>query len=230
MLLSSGTERFKTHVTPWYNDPMKKVISFDLDGTLVDGLYGDMVWNQGLPEVFALKHGIPVEEAKAYTRREYETVGDGRLEWYDIDYWLDRFDLQVASGELLDRYESYIRLLPFAGEVLEELKKKYTLIIASNAARIFVEKETSHANIGRHFATIVSATSDYRIVKKGDTFYMRLLDDLGISPAEIVHVGDHRIFDFEAPSRLGIESYHLCASGNGVSRVISDLRTLLDRL
>jgi len=209
---------------------MKKIVSFDLDGTLVDGLYGEMVWNQGLPEVFALRHGMSVEEAKAYTRKEYETVGDGRLEWYDIDYWLDRFDLPVSSKELLDRYESCINLLPFAGEVLEALGKRYTLVIASNAARIFVEKETSHANIGRHFATIVSATSDYRIVKKGDPFYTRLLDDLGVTPGEIVHVGDHKIFDFEAPSRLGIESYHLCATGNGNGRVISDLRALLDRL
>ena len=209
---------------------MKKVVSFDLDGTLVDGLYGDMVWNHGLPEVFAGRYGVSVEEAKALTRKEYETVGDGRLEWYDIEYWLDRFDLPVSSAELLNRYESYIKLLPFAREVLEALQEKYILVIASNAARIFVEKEISYADIGRHFTTIVSATSDYRIVKKGDPFYRKLLEHLGVSPHEIVHVGDHKIFDFEAPSHLGIESYHLCADGNGNGRVISDLRALLRKL
>ena len=98
----------------------------------------------GLPEVFAGKYGMSLEEAKAVTRKEYETVGDGRLEWYDIEYWLDRFSLTVSSGELLNRYESYIELLPFAREVLEELQEKYILVIASNAARIFVEKEVLH--------------------------------------------------------------------------------------
>ena len=230
--MSNGRGLFKTPYWPWYNDSMKKIISFDLDGTLVDGLYGEMVWNHGLPEVFAGKYGMTVDEAKVVTRREYETVGDGRLEWYDIEYWLDRFDLPVSSGELLNRYESYIRLLPFTREVLEKLQERYTLIIASNAARIFVEKEVSHADIGRHFSVIVSATSDYRIVKKGNPFYTRLLDQLGVSPHEIIHVGDHKIFDFEAPSRLGIESYHLSAdgNGNGNGRVISDLKALLDKL
>ena len=28
---------------------MKKIISFDLDGTLVHGKYGDIVWNQEYP-------------------------------------------------------------------------------------------------------------------------------------------------------------------------------------
>ncbi|MDR2018180.1 MAG: HAD family hydrolase [Syntrophobacterales bacterium] len=209
---------------------MKKIFSFDLDGTLVDGIYGDMVWNHGLPEVFARRYDISLEEAKTLTQKEYGTVGDGKLEWYDIDYWLERFDLPVSSGELLNRYEPYISLLPFVREVLETLQENYILVIASNAARIFVEKEVSHTDIGRHFSTIVSATSDYKIVKKGDSFYTRLLNDLGVSPHEIIHVGDHRIFDFEAPSRLGIESYHLCADGNGDSRVIPNLRVLLERL
>ncbi len=209
---------------------MIKIISFDLDGTLVNGLYGEMVWNHGVPEVFAQKYGISFDEAKKLTRGEYESVGDGRLEWYNIDYWLDRFDLSVSPRELLDRYESYIELLPFAREVLNYLQEKYMLVIASNAARIFVEKEISHTGIGGHFTHIVSATSDYKIVKKGDSFYRTLLEQLGVAPHEIAHVGDHKIFDFEAPSRFGIESYHLCADGNGHERVISSLKALLDRL
>ena len=32
---------------------------------------------------------------------------------------------------------------------------------------------------------------------------------MNVSPAEIIHVGDHREFDFEAPQRIGIRSYFL---------------------
>jgi FMN phosphatase YigB (HAD superfamily) len=209
---------------------MKKIVSFDLDGTLVNGIYGEMVWNHGVPEVFAQKYSMSFDEAKAFTRKEYESMGDGRLEWYNINYWLDRFDLPVTSHELLDRYESSIELLPFAQDALMSLKEKYTLVIASNAARIFVEKEIAYTGIGPFFTHIVSATSDYKIVKKGDSFYRTLLEELHVSPHEIVHVGDHKIFDFEAPSRFGIESYHLSAEGNGSEMVIPNLKALLDRL
>jgi FMN phosphatase YigB (HAD superfamily) len=209
---------------------MKKIVSFDLDGTLVDGVYGDMVWNHGVPEVYARQYAIPFEKARELVRNEYLSVGDGRLEWYNISYWLDRFNLTVSADELLARYESCIELLPFAREVLEALQEKYTLIIASNAARIFVEKEISHADIGRHFTHIISATTDYEIVKKGDPFYRTLCEKLDVAPHEVVHVGDHKVFDFEAPARFGIESYHVHPEGNGDERVIPNLKALLDVL
>lgn len=209
---------------------MKKIISFDLDGTLVDGLYGEMVWNHGVPKAYADRYGISFDEAKVFTRGEYESVGDGRLEWYDIEYWLHRFDLSISAHHLLNQYESYIVLLPWAREVLATLGQKYTLVLASNAARIFVEKELSYADIGWHFTHIVSATSDYGIVKKGDSFYRTLLGRLGAMPHEVVHVGDHKVFDFEAPSRFGIEAYHLYPEGNGHEKVIPNLKALLDRL
>ena len=44
----------------------------------------------------------------------------------------------------------------------------YTLIVASNAARIFVDKELSYINLASHFTHIISATSRERpiMVKK----------------------------------------------------------------
>jgi putative hydrolase of the HAD superfamily len=92
--------------------------------------------------------------------------------------------------------------------VLQTLAETYTLIVASNAARIFVDKELSYVNLASHFTHIISATSDYCMVKKEKGFYEKLCTTLRVSPHEIVHVGDHRVFDFETPSQLGIEAYH----------------------
>ena len=50
---------------------MKKVVSFDLDGTLVDAGYGDVVWNRGIPEEYAKKYCISFEEAKVLIRKQY---------------------------------------------------------------------------------------------------------------------------------------------------------------
>jgi putative hydrolase of the HAD superfamily len=217
---------------------MKKIISFDLDGTLVHGKYGDIVWNQGIPEEYARKYGMSFEDAKRLIRARYEAVGDTSIEWYHIDLWLKKFDLPVPASTLLDRYESYIEAFPDTIEVLQALATKYILIVASNAARIFVDKELSYANLTSHFTHIISATSDYGMVKKEAGFYEKLCDSLNASPDEIVHVGDHRVFDFEAPSRLGIDAYHIvydppAASGESSGKngkTIYRLSDLLDKL
>jgi putative hydrolase of the HAD superfamily len=188
---------------------MKKIISFDLDGTLVHGKYGDIVWNKGIPEEYASKYGMTFQEAKHLIRTQYEAVGDTNIEWYNIDYWLAKFDLPVSAKTLLDRYEAHIEAFPDTLGVLKTLMATYTLVISSNAARIFVEKELAHTNLSHHFTHIISATTDYGMVKKEEGFYRKLCATLNVSPHEIVHVGDHRVFDFEAPSRLGIDAYHI---------------------
>ncbi len=208
---------------------MKKVISFDLDGTLVDGLYGNMVWLEGIPELYAERHGMSRTDAAAEVKKAYDSVGESHLLWYDIGYWLKRFDLTVSVPDLLDRYCDYIRPLPHAAEVVEALGFKYRLVIASNAARVFLEKELAHAGLGRYFSRTISATSDFGMVKKEEGFYRCMCAALDVSPAEVAHVGDHRVFDFEAPRLAGIDSYHYdpSAAANGAIR---DLRDLLERL
>ncbi len=209
---------------------MKKVISFDLDGTLVRGTFGDMVWHHGIPGKYAEKHSMELETARSLILKEYESIGDANLLWYDVDYWLERFGLSVSADELLDAYRMHIEVVPHALEVITSLGKKYRLIIASNAGRIFVDKELAQAGLTGHFERVVSATSDLGMVKKEERFYRHLTAELAISPAEMVHVGDHRVFDYEVPASLGIESYHYNPSAMSNGNVINDLRELLSRL
>ena len=209
---------------------MKKVISFDLDGTLVQGKFGDMVWHHGIPGMYAEKYGIRFEEAQSLILKEYEIIGDANLLWYDVGYWIAKFGLPVSAHELLDAYTMHIAATPHAVEVLGGLKARYRLVLASNAARIFVEKELTHAGLTTYFEYTVSATSDLGMVKKEGRFYHRLAASLGVSPGDLIHVGDHPVFDYEVPRSLGIECYHYNPSGKSNGNVINDLRELLRRL
>jgi putative hydrolase of the HAD superfamily len=209
---------------------MKKVISFDLDGTLVDGEYGNAVWLEGIPEEYARKYGMTIDDARIAVKEQYDSVGENHLLWYDIDHWLQRFGLSVSVPRLLDRYAGRIRLLPHVEEVVRTLRGRHRLVIASNAARIFVEKELSHTGLADCFSHTVSATSDFGMVKKQKAFYRKLCSVLGVSPHEVVHVGDHMVFDVEVPLAVGIDAYHYNPEGNANGRVLCDFRELVDRL
>ncbi|HPP06773.1 MAG TPA: HAD family hydrolase [Syntrophorhabdaceae bacterium] len=185
----------------------RKIISFDLDGTLVSARFGDMVWNHGIPIEYAKKYSLDFDDARKIVINEYKTLGDEDLLWYDIEYWLKRFNLSVSSEELLKRYEDYIVPAKNAKEVLERLEERYTLIVASNAARIFVEKELTHTGLASFFKRIISATSDFGMVKKGEDFYKRLCSELNADVDDFIHIGDHPVFDYMAPISLGIKAY-----------------------
>jgi len=189
-----------------------------------------MVWLQGIPERYAEKHGLPVEDAKRAVKSEYDSIGEADLLWYDIDYWLRRFGLAIRPEDLLDEYVDHIRLLPHVAEVIDELKGKYVLVVASNAARLFVEKELGRTGLAGSFSRIVSATSDLRMVKKEEGFYRELCRLLDVSPSDVAHVGDHAVFDVEVPLKVGIDAflYDPAAPRNG--RILHDFRELFDRL
>ncbi len=162
----------------------------------------------GIPEEYARKYGMPFEEAKRLVRAQYEEVGDTNIEWYHIELWLKKFDSLYFQAPFSTDMRHISKPFLTPRRFLRPLRQTYTLVVASNAARIFVEKELTYSNLTSYFSHIISATSDYGMVKKEAVFYEKLCATLNATPHDIVHVGDHRVFDFETPSRLGIDAYH----------------------
>ncbi len=206
---------------------MPQIISFDMDGTLVDPEFTDWVWLHGIPRLYAEKTNIPFEEAKNFVVGEYLKVGEGAIEWYDIKYWFQFFKLEKNWKDLMLQYVDKIRIYPDVDDILGWLKEKFPIILTSNAGREFIDIEMQVTGLGRYFDRIFSATSDFGQVKKTAGFYGRICGALGVYPQEIVHVGDHYEFDYLAPRSLGIHAFYLDRSGekNG-DFVISDLREL----
>jgi len=191
-----------------------KVISFDLDGTLIDYSFVDSVWLEGIPRLYSVKKRVSFDHAKKAVKREYDKIGKERLEWYDLQYWTRKFDLNVAWQELLRRFEPRIKTYPEVLKVLEELKQRgFRLIIVTNARREFAELELRKTKIENYFGRVFSSTSDFALVKKTVSLYERVCNILEISPQEMIHIGDDRNFDFHVPRRLGILAFHLDRTG-----------------
>jgi putative hydrolase of the HAD superfamily len=206
---------------------MPKIISFDMDGTLVDPEYTDWVWLHGIPTLYAEKGGLSFEEAKHFVVEEYLKVGEGGIEWYDIKYWFKFFKLEQSWKDLMERYVDKIDIYPDINPLLDRLRGKFPLVLTSNAGREFIDVEMEATGLRKYFDRIFSATSDFGEVKKTMGFYQRICQILGARPQEIVHVGDHYEFDYLVPRSLGIHAFYLDRSGERKGDfVISDLRDL----
>ena len=210
---------------------MPKIISFDMDGTLVDPEYTDWVWLHGIPTLYAEKGGLSFEEAKHFVVEEYLKVGEGAIEWYDIKYWFEFFKLEQNWEVLMERYVDKINVYPDVNHLLNRLRDRFQLVLTSNAGREFIDVEMEATGLRKYFDRIFSATSDFGEVKKTMGFYQRICQILGARPQEIVHVGDHYEFDYLVPRSLGIHAFYLDRSGEKQGDLILlDLRDLEKRL
>lgn len=207
-----------------------KIISFDVEGTMVTTGFSSAIWFEMIPQRYALRHEVDFEEATRQIRQAYESVGDQRLEWYDVQYWFTRFDLgqaDIAMEQLQDRVNYY----PETREVLNRLGKDYKLSVASGSPRPFLKHLLR--DVEHNFSSIFSSTTDFQQVKTAE-FYRGMCRKLGVEPRQVVHVGDNLQFDFNEPASVGIYSFHLDregATGNPAAlRNLEQLTELLDSL
>ncbi len=208
---------------------MIKVISFDFDGTITKTTFADLFWLEGLPKLYSEKYNVDLEEAKNFLFREYDKIGKERLEWYDPDYWFNRFNINYSWKKLMEDYSYAIEIYPDVIPTLENLKNNYDFIIISNARREFIEIQMEKLDIKRYFKRVFSTVSDFNMVKKEGEVYRKVCEQMGIDKGELIHVGDDYKFDFLAPRSIGIKAIYLDRkSGRNGNFVISSLEYLPD--
>ena len=188
---------------------MIKIISFDLDGTLVKNTYANSVWLEGLPRLYAKEKNITINEAKEFLFNEYNKVGIDHKEWYNIDWWFKRFGIKIDWRDLLYNYRAHIHIFPESKNVISNLSKRYKLIIISNAKREFIDIQIKETNLKPYFNFTFSSLSDFDSVKKIPEVYRKICDILKVQVDEIIHIGDNKEFDFFSPQKIGIKSYYL---------------------
>ncbi len=222
-------------MTVYHSFTMKtKVISFDADGTVVNSNYVNKFWFQELPKEYAKKKEIEFEEARDDLVELYDEIGDEDIRWYRPEYWFERFDLEPEPGEVIERIREpeNVEFYPDALEVIDKFKDDYSLIVTSNSPRVFLDYALNE--IGDSFEAVYSCVSDFGEVKKDESVYRRVTELLDVRGEEMIHVGDHWRFDYEAPRRIGIETFYIergdidgREDGDGV---IEDMREMIERV
>lgn len=208
---------------------MIRFISLDMDGTLVNSKFVDLVWMQGVPELYAEKSGLVFEDAKGFVVGEYMKIGSDKLEWYNLPYWLEKFGLDVDKFDLLRKYEDEIEFYPEVNDALDHLSSDYELVVTSNAAREFLEIELE--GFKDYFREIFSATGDFRDVKKSPYIYGAICKELGARPFEVLHIGDHYNYDYESPLQAGLDALFLDRKGTRRgSEVVGNLLEAVEQI
>lgn len=183
------------------------LISFDMEGTLIDHTYSRTIWEEDIPRLFSEKNQVPIKEAKEIVFEEYARIGELQPEWYDIEYWFKLFEFDRDWRALLKNRRENVKPYKETKKILEKIGEKIPMIISSNTIKEFLDVQIDV--LGNYFDHIFSAPSDFNIVKKDEVFYEQILKILEIDSDQVVHVGDHYNFDYLAPKKVGIKSYHL---------------------
>jgi HAD superfamily hydrolase (TIGR01549 family) len=182
-----------------------KIVSFDVEGTLVTPDFSYAVWFEAIPERYAEKNGIALDLARKVIEEEYRKVGDQKLEWYDVRYWFDKLGLGTPVS-VMERYGDKVCYYPEVKEVLASLGERYKLIVASGSTRDFLHHLLQ--DVEHYFAKIFSSITDYKQLKTSE-FYLEMCKAMGVRPREVVHIGDNWQFDFVAAREIGIQAFYL---------------------
>ena len=183
-----------------------KIISFDVDGTLVDLEYNDLIWFKEIPELVAKKRKISLKKSLKYVHEEYNKLGEHNLNWYDINYWVTYFGLKVSPKKILEKYESQVKIFPEVIPLLEELKKNFILIVITAMPRGFLIPKMK--KLEKYFKFSFSALSDFKELKNSK-IYSKISKSLNVHPEQILHIGDHWEFDYLAAQKAGMKVIYL---------------------
>jgi FMN phosphatase YigB (HAD superfamily) len=217
--------RLLTMITSAFQMKQIELISFDAEGTLVTPDFSQTIWHEAIPALYAQKKGLDFAQAKRCIVEEYGRVGDQRLEWYDIEYWFSYLGLG-SSEPVIQSCLNKIYYYPEITEVLSSLASEYRLIVASGTPLELLYRLLQ--DIKPYFARIFSSISHYKQVKSPD-FYLRICEEMGVKPSQVIHVGDNWQFDFLNAQEAGINAFYIDRSGRNHQESLSDL-TQLKRL
>ncbi|MFH1511689.1 MAG: HAD family hydrolase [Candidatus Woesearchaeota archaeon] len=118
---------------------MIKYISFDLDGTVADNSFDEIIWRKRIPELYAREKNVTVDRAFETVTTEYARLYGKEPRWRDIAFWFEHFGLQADWQKIVQEEEKNIIVYADVEPVLRELHHRYKVIVISHADRKFME-------------------------------------------------------------------------------------------
>lgn len=196
----------------------KKIIIFDLDGTLIDSID---IWNQVDVELVKRISGKSIKFTEIENLRDTIMMNckpneDKYLKYFEglkIKYNspLAPKEISKLNDEIaLELLETVIDYKKGAAELIKKLKPNFKLIIATTSPKymvdIYINKNKniiSKANIKKYFEGIYTKES-VKSLKPDPEIYLKILKDYKVSPEECL-VFEDSIEGMRASKKAGIK-------------------------
>lgn len=169
--------------------PWKEIhtVLLDMDGTLLDLHFDNHFWTEYVPKKWAEKKKISLEQSHELMRVEYERVM-GQLEWYCLDYWSNRLDLDIRR--LKREIQHLISIRPDTLPFLDALHQSgRDVILLTNAHPDSLSLKIELTKLDNHIDTLIS-THEFGVSKESQLLWQRLHKRLNFKPEQTLFVDD----------------------------------------
>lgn len=199
----------------------KKVIIFDMDGTLIDSVG---VWNEvdkalikRINNNAEINRDVDIQEQRDSALRRYSKEANPYLAY--CEFLGRKYGSQLTGEEIIKlRYEiaqeylqNTIDYKPDVEVLLKELKKRgFILVIASTTKKTNMEiYRTKNKNIMTkamidEYFSLVFTREDAKEIKPNPEIYLRVMQELGVNDEECL-IFEDSLIGIEAAKGAGIE-------------------------